>query len=133
MNQKPSRSSEPGSGIPARVGDLLLRFYQKCLSPALSPGCCRFYPCCSAYARESIRRFGLLRGGYLGVRRLLRCHPFCRGGIDPVPDRFSWRHPQPGTLPPHTDEGSLEESAPDGQGHAPDCGHRRTEIGRTQK
>jgi putative membrane protein insertion efficiency factor len=69
---------------------LLIRFYQKCVSP-LFPSCCRFYPTCSAYMKEAIRRFGVLRGGWLGLRRFLRCNPFCRGGVDPVPETFSWR------------------------------------------
>jgi putative membrane protein insertion efficiency factor len=62
----------------------LLWFYQKCVSPLLPPAC-RFHPTCSAYAAEAVRRYGVVRGGGLAVRRLARCHPLCEGGIDPVP------------------------------------------------
>ncbi len=63
----------------------LIRLYQRTLSPLLGPRC-RFYPSCSQYALEAIRRFGLLRGMALGVARLARCHPFHPGGFDPVPE-----------------------------------------------
>ena len=63
---------------------LLLRLYRLAISPALGPAC-RFEPSCSAYAEEAIRRFGAVKGSYLAVRRLFRCHPFVRGGFDPVP------------------------------------------------
>lgn len=62
----------------------LIRLYQLAVSPLLG-GHCRFDPTCSAYAYEAIAKHGLLRGVGLGVRRLLRCHPFHAGGIDPVP------------------------------------------------
>jgi putative membrane protein insertion efficiency factor len=62
----------------------LIRLYQITLSPLLGNRC-RFYPTCSAYTYEAIAKHGLLRGTYLGARRLLRCHPFHVGGIDPVP------------------------------------------------
>lgn len=62
----------------------LLRFYRIAISPALGPAC-RYEPSCSAYAEEAVRRFGAGRGTYLALRRLLRCHPFARGGLDPVP------------------------------------------------
>jgi uncharacterized protein len=62
-----------------------IRGYQLGLSPLLGPRC-RFYPTCSCYAHTAIARFGVLRGGWLGLKRLLRCHPFAEGGYDPVPD-----------------------------------------------
>ncbi|WIO74318.1 membrane protein insertion efficiency factor YidD [Porticoccaceae bacterium LTM1] len=62
-----------------------IRGYQRFISP-LTGARCRFYPSCSEYALEAINRHGVLRGGYLTVRRLLKCHPFHDGGFDPVPD-----------------------------------------------
>lgn len=72
----------------------LIRFYQKFISP-LKPRCCRFYPSCSNYALESIKRFGALSGGLLAVRRLLKCHPLNPGGLDPVPETLPWRKKRP--------------------------------------
>ncbi len=63
----------------------VIRFYQTAVSP-LFPARCRFTPTCSAYAYEAIQKYGPLKGGYLAIRRLLRCHPFYRGDYyDPVP------------------------------------------------
>jgi uncharacterized protein len=62
----------------------LIRGYQWTISPFLGP-CCRFEPSCSEYALEAVDRFGLLRGGWLAVRRIGRCHPWHPGGFDPVP------------------------------------------------
>ncbi|MCP5125097.1 MAG: membrane protein insertion efficiency factor YidD [Gammaproteobacteria bacterium] len=65
----------------------LLRIYQLFISPLLGNHC-RFYPSCSQYAREAIEQYGVLRGGWLAIRRLLRCHPWQPGGVDPVPEPF---------------------------------------------
>jgi putative membrane protein insertion efficiency factor len=64
----------------------IIRGYQLAISPMLGPRC-RFYPSCSCYAHTAIERYGVLRGIWLGARRLLRCHPFAEGGYDPVPDK----------------------------------------------
>lgn len=63
----------------------LIRFYRRFVSPAF-PARCRFRPTCSAYAQEAISRYGALKGGWLALRRLLRCNPFYKGDFfDPVP------------------------------------------------
>lgn len=63
----------------------LIRFYQRRISPAF-PARCRYCPTCSAYAYEAIQKYGVLKGGLLALRRLLRCHPFSKGDyFDPVP------------------------------------------------
>jgi putative membrane protein insertion efficiency factor len=67
-----------------RVLVLLVRGYQVAISPIL-PASCRYYPSCSAYAVEALERHGALRGTWLAVRRVARCHPFRPGGYDPVP------------------------------------------------
>ena len=63
---------------------LLVRFYQVCISPLKPPSCC-FTPTCSQYAIEALRKYGPIKGLYLTVRRLLRCHPWGGSGYDPVP------------------------------------------------
>lgn len=62
----------------------LIRFYRRYISPLKRP-CCRFIPTCSQYALEAVEKYGALKGSWLALRRLLRCHPLCKGGYDPVP------------------------------------------------
>jgi len=69
----------------------LIVFYQRALSPLKKHGTCRFLPTCSEYAYVAVKRFGALKGSYLAIGRLLRCHPLCPGGYDPVPTVFAWR------------------------------------------
>jgi len=64
----------------------LIRLYQKFLSP-LCPGCCRYRPTCSQYVIEAINRHGILKGLLLGIKRILRCHPWGGSGYDPVPEK----------------------------------------------
>ncbi|MEA3415697.1 MAG: membrane protein insertion efficiency factor YidD [Thermodesulfobacteriota bacterium] len=61
-----------------------IRAYQYILSPVLSPSC-RFYPTCSEYAYQAVLRYGPLKGSFLALKRILRCHPFNPGGVDHVP------------------------------------------------
>jgi putative membrane protein insertion efficiency factor len=65
---------------------LPIRFYQRFVSP-LKPPCCRYHPTCSVYAQQAIEHHGLLRGSWLALTRILRCHPFAGYGEDPVPER----------------------------------------------
>jgi putative membrane protein insertion efficiency factor len=65
------------------IAIFLLRLYKYALSPLLPPSC-RFTPTCSEYAAEAIERHGFLQGSWMGLRRILRCHPFSPGGYDPV-------------------------------------------------
>ena len=70
-----------------RVLIALVKFYRKYISP-LRPPCCRYYPTCSQYALEAVEKYGALKGGWLALRRLLKCHPFHRQETieyDPVP------------------------------------------------
>lgn len=61
----------------------LIRFYRAAISPLLGANC-RYIPTCSAYAMQAIEKYGALKGGLMALRRILRCHPFCKGGYDPV-------------------------------------------------
>lgn len=70
---------------PARALLFLVRVYQSFFS-ALMPSACKFYPTCSHYAAEALRVHGARRGSWLALKRVLRCHPFTRGGVDLVPD-----------------------------------------------
>lgn len=67
-----------------RVLLALIRFYRRYISTALPPTC-RFYPSCSEYTYQAIEKYGVRRGGWMGLRRLSRCHPWHPGGFDPVP------------------------------------------------
>lgn len=64
----------------------IIRFYQAAISP-IKPPSCRFYPTCSHYGLEAVQRFGALKGGWLTLKRILKCHPFHPGGVDPVPEK----------------------------------------------
>ena len=63
----------------------LIRIYRKYISPLKGRGTCIYYPTCSQYAIEALEKYGVVKGTYLAVRRILRCHPFHKGGYDPVP------------------------------------------------
>ena len=76
--------TRPANAGMAKLLQFLIRAYQVLLSPFLGSHC-RFTPSCSQYATEAIRRYGALRGSWLAVKRIGRCHPFCDGGYDPVP------------------------------------------------
>jgi putative membrane protein insertion efficiency factor len=74
---------------------LLVRFYQRAISPIL-PDSCRFYPTCSSYMITALEKHGPLLGLLMGLARILRCNPFNRGGVDPVPNKFTLlRNPHP--------------------------------------
>jgi len=90
---RPEREKPTLAGVLAAK---LVRAYQLLISPVLGPRC-RFHPTCSEYSREALHRFGLLRGGWLSIRRIVRCQPFCDGGYDPVPESFSWTAGNPET------------------------------------
>jgi putative membrane protein insertion efficiency factor len=66
-----------------RIPLALIRFYQIAISPIFPPSC-RFTPTCSQYGYEAIAKYGIIKGGWMTVRRISRCHPFSRGGYDPV-------------------------------------------------
>ncbi|MBO5008879.1 MAG: membrane protein insertion efficiency factor YidD [Clostridia bacterium] len=61
----------------------IIKFYRKRISPLKKP-CCRFYPTCSDYALQAVTKYGALKGSYLALRRIIRCHPFNEGGYDPL-------------------------------------------------
>lgn len=69
---------------------VLIKSYKLFISPLL-PDSCRYYPTCSVYAEQAIKRFGLIKGGFLAARRVLSCNPFGGSGYDPVPELFSFR------------------------------------------
>ncbi|WP_422404470.1 membrane protein insertion efficiency factor YidD [Mammaliicoccus sp. JADD-157] len=69
----------------------LIRLYQRYISP-LTPPTCRFHPTCSNYAIEAISEYGVLKGTWLAIKRILKCHPFHPGGFDPVPPKKDHEH-----------------------------------------
>ena len=71
--------------LPQFIILVIIRFYQKFISTALPENTCRFYPSCSRYGFEAVKKYGALKGSYLAVWRILRCNPFNTGGYDPVP------------------------------------------------
>ena len=80
-------------GEAARQGVIVFWLYKRCFSPlihAIAPSDCRYLPTCSEYAYIALVRFGTIRGGWLALKRLVRCHPWAKGGLDPVPDH-RWR------------------------------------------
>ena len=76
---------EPKARYLIKAGMLaVLKFYKRFISPWLPPAC-RFEPTCSVYMYQAIKKKGILKGSILGIKRLMRCNPFCAGGFDPVP------------------------------------------------
>ena len=69
--------------IPKYIGQGLIWVYKKCISPLL-PHACKFTPSCSTYTNESIQMWGFFKGTYLGIKRIFRCNPWSKGGLDPV-------------------------------------------------
>lgn len=77
--------------LPRNASVLVLRGYKAVVSP-LYGDVCRYYPSCSSYALQAIQQYGLVRGGWLGLRRIARCHPWAAGGVDDVPERVAQRY-----------------------------------------
>lgn len=99
--QRENRPQSVLRSLPVRAALLALRFYKTYLS-FLFAGNCRFDPTCSQYAYQAIERFGVLRGTWLGLKRLLRCHPLsCKFGYDPVPETWREEAPSHPTEIPH--------------------------------
>lgn len=84
MSSGVTRQEPPEPGVAARAVTGLIRVYQRFVSPALG-GRCRYAPTCSSYAAEAVQAHGAVRGSWLGLKRIARCHPFRAGGLDPVP------------------------------------------------
>jgi uncharacterized protein len=92
MTDTQAESGSIISGPRERVLQFAFRMYKATLSPvlqAISPSRCLYLPTCSEYAYTAMSRFGIVRGSWLALRRVARCHPWGKGGLDPVPERFS--------------------------------------------
>ncbi|MDR2381348.1 MAG: membrane protein insertion efficiency factor YidD [Bifidobacteriaceae bacterium] len=87
-----ARTAQAWRRLPGEAAALVVRGYQKAVSPLLAPRC-RFYPSCSSYAVVALRRHGLVNGAALSIWRLARCQPFHPGGVEHVPPKGSWRSP----------------------------------------
>ena len=72
--------------LPRNISVLVLRLYRAVISP-LYGDVCRYYPSCSSYALQAVQRYGVVRGSWMGIRRIARCHPWALGGVDDVPQR----------------------------------------------
>lgn len=77
--------------LPRNISLLFLRLYRAVISP-LYGDVCRYYPSCSSYALQAVQQYGLVRGGWLGIRRIGRCHPWAAGGVDDVPQRVQQKY-----------------------------------------
>lgn len=93
------RLAAAAADLPRRVLIGIVQFYRLLLSPWLGSQC-RFEPTCSRYALEALQRHGAAHGSYLATRRILRCHPWCHGGFDPVPPATRSDSPSVPSLPP---------------------------------
>lgn len=71
----------------------IIKFYKYFISPML-PNSCRFYPSCSQYSMEAFQKHGAIKGFILSTYRILRCNPYCKGGVDPVPDKMTFKRKQ---------------------------------------
>lgn len=111
VDQRGDRSGRLGA-ICAAPLVLLIRLYQRFISPMFPPSC-RYYPSCSAYAVTALQRFGPVKGSWLALRRLLRCHPWAAGGVDHVPQRRD-RH-----------TATVTDSAPDADSTSAGSAHQR--------
>lgn len=92
--------------IPALLARVVIRAYQVVLSPFIGNQC-RFHPTCSNYALEAVDQYGAVRGSWMALRRIGRCHPFNPGGLDPVPARDPEGQSSPGNLHPLTGKQSM--------------------------